>query len=178
MTTLARTYQGLENRTVEWMAANGIRLLRVSLGVVFLWFGALKFFPSYSPAEALASATIVKLTLGMVAASTAVFALAVWETMIGFALIFGVKLRLALALLFAQMAGTLTPLLLFPSLTFTKFPLAPTMEGQYILKNLVLISAAIVIGATLRGGKLVGHPLRASSCRGGCSSRGRTERGR
>jgi ABC-type uncharacterized transport system permease subunit len=52
------------------------------------------------------------------------------------------------------MAGTLTPLALFPAQTFTRFPFAPTMEGQYILKNLVLISAAIVIGATLRGGKL------------------------
>ena len=65
------------------------------------------------------------------------------------------QLRIALGLLFLQMAGTLTPLLLFPAQTFARFPFAPSMEGQYILKNLVLISGAIVIGATLRGGELV-----------------------
>jgi hypothetical protein len=81
------------------------------------------------------------------------------------ALVAGVHLRVALGLLFLQMAGTLTPLALFPALTFTRFPFAPTMEGQYILKNLVLISAAIVIGATMRGGKLVAQPSTRACCR-------------
>ena len=146
------------------MAANGILLLRVSLGIVFLWFGALKFLPAYSPAEELAGATIARLTFGLVEPSAAVALLAVWETAVGIALVFGVHLRLALALLFLQMAGTLTPLVLFPSMTFTRFPFAPTMEGQYILKNIVLISAAIVIGATTRGGKLVAKPSRMACC--------------
>jgi uncharacterized membrane protein YkgB len=164
MKTLTHSYQQIELRTVEWMAAHGIRLLRVSLGIVFLWFGALKFVPRFSPAEELASATIVKLTLGTVAAPTAVLALAFWETLIGLALVLRVQLRIALGLLFVQLVGTLTPLVLFPSLTFTKFPFAPTMEGQYILKNMVLMSAAIVIGATMRGGRLVGHTTRAICC--------------
>jgi uncharacterized membrane protein YphA (DoxX/SURF4 family) len=97
--------------------------------------------------------------------------LAVWKTAIGLALIFGFHLRIAVVLLFLQMAGTLTPLALFPSLTFTKVPFAPTMEGQYILKNLVLISAAIVIGATMRGGKLVPQPSRMACCSGEASCR-------
>ena len=170
MESILRSYEQNERRVVGWMAAHGILLLRVSLGIVFLWFGALKFLPGFSPAQDLAGATIAKLTLGVVEPKIAVEVLAVWETAIGVALVFGFHLRVALGLLFLQMAGTLTPLALFPSLTFTRFPLAPTMEGQYILKNLVLISAAIVVGATTRGGKLVARPLAAcctheGSCR-------------
>jgi hypothetical protein len=56
------------------------------------------------------------------------------------------------------MVGTLTPLLLFPTLTFTHVPFAPTLEGQYIIKNLVLISAALVIGALVRGGRVIADP--------------------
>jgi uncharacterized membrane protein YphA (DoxX/SURF4 family) len=162
MESMLRSYEQNERRIVAWMAANGILLLRVSLGIVFLWFGALKFLPAFSPAEELAGATIAKLTLGLVEPKSAVAGLAVWETAVGAALVFGVHLRIALFLLFLQMAGTLTPLALFPALTFTRFPFAPTMEGQYILKNLVLISAAIVIGATTRGGKLVAQPSDAA----------------
>lgn len=158
------SWQRGERRAVEWMAANGIALLRVSLGVVFLWFGALKFIPGFSPAEGLATATIVRLTLGLLNPASALLLLAVLETAIGLALVLGIYLRGALGLLFFQMAGTLTPLALFPALTFSKFPLAPTLEGQYILKNLVLISAAIVIGATTRGGKLVAQPPEDSRC--------------
>jgi uncharacterized membrane protein YkgB len=153
--SIQNAYSQIEERIVAWMAANGIALLRVSLGIVFVWFGGLKFLPGLSPAEGLVSATMAKLTFGMLDPKVALELLAVWETTVGLLLVFGAHLRIALALLFLQMAGTLTPLALFPAQTFTRFPFAPTMEGQYILKNLVLISAAIVIGATVRGGKLV-----------------------
>ncbi len=63
--------------------------------------------------------------------------------------------ELSLLLLALQMAGTITPLFLFPDETFSRFPIAPTLEGQYIIKNIVLIGAAMVIGATVRGGRLV-----------------------
>jgi uncharacterized membrane protein YphA (DoxX/SURF4 family) len=157
----------VEQRIVAWMAANGVAFLRVSLGIVFLWFGALKFVPGLSPAEHLASATMARLTLGLLDAKAALFLLATWETAVGLALVLGVHLRIALRLLLVQMAGTLAPLVLFPSVTFVRFPFAPTMEGQYILKNLVLISAAIVIGATLRGGRLVAQPGTGCCCAGG-----------
>jgi uncharacterized membrane protein YphA (DoxX/SURF4 family) len=137
-----------------WMARHGITLLRVSLGAVFLWFGFLKFFPGLSPAQNLAGDTIEKLTFGAVSADTAVIILAVWETLIGLGLLLGVWLRAALFLLWLQMAGTITPLFLFPDACFTHVPYAPTLEGQYIIKNAVLISAGIVIGATVRGGRL------------------------
>jgi ABC-type uncharacterized transport system permease subunit len=81
--------------------------------------------------------------------------LALWECVIGLGLLSGRFMRATLLLLAAQMAGTLTPLLLFPAEVFTRIPYAPTLEGQYIIKNAVLVSAAIVIGATVRGGGLV-----------------------
>jgi hypothetical protein len=88
--------------------------------------------------------------------------LAVWETLIGLGLITGKFLRIILLLLFAQMIGTMTPLILFPAETFSKIPYAPTLEGQYIIKNLVLISAGLVVGATVRGGKIIEELLEES----------------
>jgi uncharacterized membrane protein YphA (DoxX/SURF4 family) len=143
------------------MARHGIALLRVSLGVVFFWFGVLKFFPGLSPASELATRTIETLTFGQVPPAVAINVLAAWESAIGLGLIFGVALRATLLLLFVQMLGTITPIVLFPELVFTRTPYAPTLEGQYIIKNLVLISAGIVIGATVRGGKLVADPIAA-----------------
>jgi uncharacterized membrane protein YphA (DoxX/SURF4 family) len=143
------------------MARHGIALLRVSLGVVFFWFGVLKFFPGLSPASELATRTIEMLTFGRVPPAVAINVLAAWEAAIGLGLIFGVALRATLLLLFVQMLGTITPIFLFPELVFTRTPYAPTLEGQYIIKNLVLISAGIVIGATVRGGKLVADPVAA-----------------
>jgi len=143
------------------MARHGIALLRVSLGVVFFWFGVLKFFPGLSPASELATRTIETLTFGRVPPVVAINVLAAWESAIGLGLIFGVALRATLLLLFVQMLGTITPIVLFPELVFTRTPYAPTLEGQYIIKNLVLISAGIVIGATVRGGKLVADPIAA-----------------
>jgi uncharacterized membrane protein YphA (DoxX/SURF4 family) len=145
----------LDRRLTRWMARHGLFLLRISLGIVFFWFGILKFFPGMSPASNLAARTIEVLSLGRVHANVSLPLLATWECLIGLGLIFGVFMRGTLLLLAVQMAGTLTPLFLFPSETFTHFPYAPTMEGQYILKNVVLISAAIVLGATVRGGRLV-----------------------
>ena len=107
-----------------------------------------------SPAETLAGRTIETLTFGAIPRETAVFILAVWEVAIGIGLIVGRWMRAVLALLFVQMLGTITPLFLFPSETFTIFPIVPTLEGQYIIKNIVLVSAAIVLGATVRGGEL------------------------
>ncbi len=142
------------------MARHGPFLLRASLGIVYFWFGALKFFPNLSPAQGLAARTIGALTGGHVAPDLSVPILAAWECLIGVGLIAGQHLRLVLFLLFVQMLGTLTPIVLFPHDVFTRVPYAPTLEGQYIIKNVVLISAGIVVGATVRGGRLVADPAR------------------
>ena len=148
----------IDNAVTGWMARYGVRLLRISLGVVFFWFGFLKFFPGLSPAVDLAIKTIDVLTFGHVGPKLAIAVLATWESLIGLGLIFAVALRATLLLLFVQMIGTILPIFFFPHEVFTRIPYAPTMEGQYIIKNIVLISAAIVIGATVRGGGLVAEP--------------------
>jgi uncharacterized membrane protein YphA (DoxX/SURF4 family) len=152
---LHEAYEQLDSRLTRLMARYGITALRISLGVVFLWFGFLKFFPGLSPAADLAARTIGVLSFGLIPPATAVLILAVWESLIGIGLLTGRAMRLTLALLWLQMLGTATPLVLFPAETWTVFPIAPTLEGQYIIKNLVLISAGLVLGATVRGGKLV-----------------------
>jgi uncharacterized membrane protein YphA (DoxX/SURF4 family) len=151
-------FDRIDTRITRWMARHGVRLVRISLGVVFFWFGFLKFFPGLSPAADLATRTIGVLTFGTVPASVALVMLATWESLIGLALIFGLAIRATLLLLFIQMLGTLMPIFLFPHQVFARVPYAPTLEGQYIIKNIVLVSAAIVVGATVRGGRLVSEP--------------------
>jgi uncharacterized membrane protein YkgB len=148
----------LDQRLTAWMARHGVTLTRISLGIIFFWFGLLKFFPGSSPAEMLATATIDRLSGGEIPRRVAPYGLAVWEVLIGLGLLTGKLLRVTLLLLFLQMAGTLLPLLLFRQDTWARFPVIPTLEGQYIIKNLVLISAAIVVGATVRGGRLKSTP--------------------
>lgn len=152
-------FDRVDRRITSFMARYATHSLRFSLGVTFFWFGVLKFFPGLSPAENLATATIERLTLGYVAPAVSIKGLAVWETLIGIGLLSGRFLRATLLLLFVQMLGTLTPLFLFPRQTFIGTPYAPTLEGQYIIKNLVLISGGLVVGATVRGGRIVPeHP--------------------
>lgn len=158
-TRLPRRLEPIDAALTRWMARYGIALLRVSLGVIFLWFGVLKFFPGLSPAQDLATRTIDVLTFGLVPPAVAIPILAAWECAIGLGLIAGLWLRAVLLLLFVQMVGTLAPIALFPGEVFTRIPYAPTLEGQYIIKNLVLISSAIVVGATVRGGTLTADRL-------------------
>ena len=148
-------FDRLDLRITTTLARTGLPVLRIGLGLVFLWFGALKFFPDLSPAQDLATRTIDQLTFGLVGPSISLPALAAWESLIGLGLILGRYLRATLFLLALQMLGTLTPLILFPAETFSRFPIAPTLEGQYIIKNVVLVGAAMVVGATVRGGGLV-----------------------
>jgi len=158
-TALYSLYEQVDQTLTRWMARYGLLLLRWSLGVTFFWFGVLKFFPGLSPAAGLATRTIEILTFGLIPPDVSILLLAVWECVIGIGLIVGWGMRATLLLLFVQMAGTFTPLLLFPTEAFTAFPYAPTLEGQYIIKNIVLVSAGLVIGATVRGGRLIANPI-------------------
>lgn len=153
-------------RLTRWAARHGPAILRVALGIIFLWFGVLKFWPGLSPADDLAGRTIKDLTLGLVEPAVSRPILAAWETLIGLGLLIGCGttgwrsfvLRATLLLLALQMPGTFLPLVFYPHETWKHFPLVPTLEGQYIIKNLVLIAAAIVVGATVRGGAIVADP--------------------
>ena len=151
-------FEGVDKRITHWMARYGITLLRIGLGIVFFWFGVIKFVPGLSPAEDLAARTITMLSFGIVPPQVSIPFLAAWETLIGIGLISGKFMRVTIFLLLAQMLGTITPLFLLPRETWRVFPVSPTLEGQYIIKNIVLVTAALVIGATVRGGYVLADP--------------------
>lgn len=112
----------------------------------------LKFFPSLSPAEPLATETLGALTLGLLPSPLALHLLAAFECGIGFCFVTGRFARWALPLLCLHMLGTALPFALFPAQLFVRFPFVPTFEGQYILKNPIILSAALSIRAPwLRG---------------------------
>ncbi len=143
-----------DKSVTEWMAKVGLKFLRISIGIIFTWFGMLKFFEGLSPAEGIAVRTIDTMTFGIFDQQFILIGLAVWETLIGIGLLFNIFLRETLLLLYLQMIGTFMPVFLFPSEVFFRIPYAPTLEGQYIIKNVVIISAGIILGATVRGARI------------------------
>ena len=153
MTALLRSrFDAFDDRLSRALRRNGVRLLRYAVGLVFLWFGALKLVPGLSPAEAL-----VKATVPLVDPDAFYPVLAVWEVLIGALLLWRPAARAALLLLVLQMPGTFLPLVVLPEVCFSAWPFtspldvfALTLEGQYIVKNLVLIAAGIVVGGTVR----------------------------
>ena len=135
----------LDRRIAAWMRRHGPPMAQLSLGIVFVWFGALKVF-DIGPAKELVTRTVY-----WVDPSWFYPFLGVWEVAIGIGFLIKPFIRIAILLLFLQMPGTFLPLVLLPSVCFERIPWEPTLEGQYIIKNLVLISAAIVVGGTVRG---------------------------
>ncbi|OGX08916.1 MAG: hypothetical protein A2Z88_01995 [Omnitrophica WOR_2 bacterium GWA2_47_8] len=128
----------------DWMHKNGRLFLRVSLGVIFIWFGLLKVY-GLSPANQL-----IEHTVYWIEPKVFIPILGWWEVAIGVGLLVRPLIRVALLLLFLQMPGTMLPLVVLPGVCFTQFPFGLTIEGQYIIKNLVLVSAAIVVGGSVR----------------------------
>lgn len=144
------------DRVTSWLARHSIDVLRVSLGLVFLGFGALKFIPGASPAEELVIRTIDTLSLGMVSGNAALFLTAVAECFIGVTLVSGKWLRVGLLVLGASMVGILSPLILFFG---DMFPGTPTLEAQYVFKDIVLVAGGLVVAARALGARMVG-PVR------------------
>lgn len=144
-----RTY-GRIARFLESLGATfGITALRISIGIIYLWFGVPKFFPGVSPAEPLAIETVERLTFGIISGTTASVLTGALEALIGILLISGKFPTLTAMVLLGHMAGTFTPLFMFPKETWESFFIG-TLEGQYILKNLVIVSAALVIAGHSR----------------------------
>lgn len=166
-TARARVQYGVD-RVAHWLTRHSIPALRVSLGLVFLLFGALKLVPGASPAAELVTATVAKLSFGLVSGHPALLLTATVECFIGITLLTGRMLRLGLLVLAGAMVGIMSPLVLsFPEL----FPGEATLEAQYILKNVVLIAAALVVTAHTLGARLVtDRPVTASDSNG-CSGR-------
>ena len=135
----------LDAKIIDFMDSVGIGFLRFAIGAVFIWFGALKIVGELSPAYELVAATVYWLTPEII-----VPLLGLWEIAIGLAFLFTPLTRVAIFLLALQMPGTFLPLVLLPEVCFTIFPVALTIEGQYIVKNLVIIGAALVIGSRVQ----------------------------
>ncbi len=134
----------IDKRISGWMERYGYIILRFSIAIVFIWFGLLKPL-GISPAEQL-----IRETVYWVDPDIFVPLLGWWEVAIGVTLLFRPLVRIAILLLFLQIPGTFLPLVLLPDVTFTHFPYGLTTEGQYIIKNLIIIGAALVIGGTVR----------------------------
>ena len=135
----------------RFLVLRSIAMLRVSLGAVFLLFGFLKFFPGVSPAQNLVEQTTHLLTFGLLPAAVAVVLVATMECAIGVCLISGRFMRPAIYLLGAQMIGILSPLILLTGRLFDGPHGAPTLEGQYVLKDIILVGATLVMAATTLG---------------------------
>ena len=135
----------LDESISSMMNTYGIIFLRYSIGIIFIWFGILKPF-GVSPAQDLVANTVYwfdnKLAF--------VKFLGWWEVAIGLTMCYKPMIRLSIFLLFIQMPGTFLPLILLPDICFTYFPFGLTLEGQYIVKNLIIISSGLVIGGTVR----------------------------
>jgi uncharacterized membrane protein YphA (DoxX/SURF4 family) len=139
-------------RLAEWLSRYSIAILRVSLGLVFLGFGALKFVPGASPAQDLAVRTVEALSFGIVPDRAALLLTAVVECFVGLTLVTGRFLRAGLVVLAGALVGIMAPLVLF----FTDlFPGPPTLVGQYVVKDIVLAAAGLVVAARALGARLV-----------------------
>jgi putative oxidoreductase len=155
--------EAIELAVHPWLVTHSIKLLRISLGaVLFLGFGFLKFFPGVSPAENLVMTTTSILTFDLVPGSVAIVAVAVLECVIGLWLLSGRALRGVIYLLAIELIGILAPVVLLGERLFSGPHNAPTLQGQYVLKDVIIVAAVLVLAATVRGGRLTTAKRRRS----------------
>ena len=140
-----RTYNELDIFITKFMSKWGITFLRYSLWLIYIWFGILKPF-GLSPAQELIENTVYWFDNP----KTFVPILGWWEVIIGLTMCIKPLIRVSIFLVFIQMPGTFLPLILLPEVCFNNFPFGLTLEGQYIIINLIIISAALVVGSTVR----------------------------
>lgn len=138
----------LDKGLINFMRSTSIPAIRLSFGVIFIWFGILKPL-GLSSAEGLLKATVIWLPFG--SPDIWLIIIGFWEVVIGIFFFFKKTTRIAIVLLFLQMVGTFMPLIVLSEVTFQSNNfLLPTLEGQYIIKNLMIISAALVLGGEIK----------------------------
>jgi uncharacterized membrane protein YkgB len=121
-------------------------LVRIPIFIIFFWFGFLKIV-GLSPAQQLVMDTVY--WMPFLTAEMWTYIIGIWEVLIAFCFLFKNTTLVGMALLFVQMSGTFLPLLILPEVTFQNSnPFLPTLEGQYIIKNIIIITAALIIGRT------------------------------
>ena len=142
---MKETFDRYDQLIVRFLQRWSIPLLRVSLGIVFVWFGALKVF-GVTPVTDLVAATVY-----WVDPDWFVPFLGAVEILVGLGLLMRKGLRTILAIFMLQMAGTFLILLVLPDVAFQDGnPLKLTVEGEFVIKNLVLLSAGLVVGSMVR----------------------------
>jgi len=120
-------------------------IISIAIGLVYLWFGTLKFFPGVSPAEGLAVDTIHALTFDVFSDPLALLLLAFWEVSVGLFLMVNVFRKVTLYVALLHILLTFTPFIFFPELVFTQAPFGLTLVGQYIMKNLIILGILVVL---------------------------------
>jgi uncharacterized membrane protein YkgB len=136
--------QQLDLKVIDFFRQSFIPMARLAIFVVYFWFGILKLFGE-SPATPLAQAFVNK-TLGAANFGWSFKVLAVYECVIGILFLFPKLTRLVIPMLLIHMFIVCLPLFVVPELAWQK-PFVPTLEGQYIIKNLAIIAVAIGIAA-------------------------------
>ena len=124
---------------------NKYKALSISIGIIYLWFGALKLFPGLSPAETIASDTVEVISLNILPKKVGYYLLAIFEIFIGVGLIV-FKFRFFFTkVAISHLICTFIPLFIFCDLSFTTAPYGLTIIGQYIIKNIVIIMALLIL---------------------------------
>ncbi|GAA1966932.1 DoxX family protein [Catenulispora subtropica] len=141
----ATRWQRILTPATHHLAGAALPALRMAIGLIYIWFGALKFVSGASPAAQLATSTMSSLTFDTVPASVSRPLLAVFETLIGLGFLSGRLRRLVLAAFLTQVLGALSSLVLAPNMVWHHAPLEPNLAGQYVLKDLVLLAAGLLV---------------------------------
>lgn len=157
---IQQTIRSILRAVRDWLVRHSITLLQVSMGIIIFGYGVLKYFPGLSPAEDLVGTTMHLLTFGLVPHRVALVLVATLECAIGLSLIIGRvrtgpvsvrnRLRVTIFLLVVWLMGVLSPVVLLPMRLFSGPDHAPSLEGQYVLKDIVFLTASLVIATTLR----------------------------
>jgi uncharacterized membrane protein YkgB len=143
--TVWRRIVSIDQKIIEWLRRNSFSMLRLSLSIVMIWFGALKVAGA-SPVTDLVASVVY-----WVDPTWFVPVLGVFEILVGLGLLAAKGLRLVLLLFVLQMIGTFLVVVIRPDRAFQNGnPLLLTTEGEFVVKNLVLLSAGLAVGSRLR----------------------------
>lgn len=138
-----------DDRATLWLGRHGILLLRVCLGTLYLWYGALKFAPGSHALDPLIAGTAEVLSGGALATTAGRVGLGAWECLIGAALLTGRAPRAALLLILLHLVASCIPLLATPEAIWVRYPFTPTLAGKFTMRHLALGSAALVVAASV-----------------------------
>src|SRR3989344_35876 len=144
---MKQLFENLDAGIISFLKRIGFPIARLAIFIVFFWFGFLKVL-GLSPANPLVSNLLEK-TLSFISFDTFIILFGIYEMLIALSFLISGWERIAVFFLVPHMLATFLPLLLLPSMVWSVF-LVPTLEGQYIIKNLLILALAIGLAANLK----------------------------